>query len=59
MPAVAVVEICGGGAVGCGVIMELRQNSEAQNGTDFFPYICCLFNFIAQKTGFIAFTAWA
>ena len=24
-PAVAVVEVCGGGAVGCGVIMELRQ----------------------------------
>ena len=25
VPAVAVVEVCGGGAVGCGVIMELRQ----------------------------------
>ena len=24
-PAVAVVEVCGGGAVGCGVIMELKM----------------------------------
>ena len=52
MPAVAVVEICGGGAVGCGVIMELRQNSEAQNGTDFF--LCLLISAAMRQASIIS-----